>query len=219
MSTTTTNLGLVKPEYSDTADVQVINQNMDKIDGATGGVMGSLAVVANGNTHAAIVSGQYAYVKNHSSLAEGLYIAKSAISVNGTLSASNMASVSDGGLNHLSKYVTLFYKAYGMNYDETATLSESITNFRYLLLVFRTNYEYATQLIPTDTIPVGSSISQSFLEHNVSEGQVTYPLSLSASTNVMITSATTFKCTMQVYSNSNLKARLMKVIGIGRVNY
>lgn len=99
MSTTTTNLGLVKPEYTDTADVQVINQNMDKIDGATGSVMGSLAIIANGNTHAAIPAGQFVYVRNHSSLSEGLYQATAAIATNATLSTSNLTAVSGGGLN------------------------------------------------------------------------------------------------------------------------
>jgi len=102
MSTTTTNLGLVKPEYTDTADVQVINQNMDKIDSATGGVMGSLAIVSNGNTHAAIASGQYVYVRAHSTLAEGLYTARAAIAVNDTLSLSNLTAVSGGGLNKVA---------------------------------------------------------------------------------------------------------------------
>ena len=181
-------------------------------------VQDALAIVANGNTHAAIASGQYVYVRAHSTLADGLYFAKSAIAVNGALSASNLIAIGNGGLNRLAEYVTLYDNQNGIFYDETATLSEAITNFRYLLLVFRTNAEYATQLIPTDTIPVGRSISQSFLEHNVSEGQVTYPLYFSTSANFTITSATTIKCTMQVYTNSNLKAKLTKVIGIGRIN-
>lgn len=105
MSTTTTNLGLVKPEYADTADVQVINQNMDKIDDAIGGVMGSIAIVANGNTHAAIASGQYVYVLNHSTLAEGLYRATAAIAANATLSTSNLTAVSGGGLNAVTQNI------------------------------------------------------------------------------------------------------------------
>lgn len=38
MATQTTNLGLVKPAYSEAADVAVINGNMDTIDGAVGAV-------------------------------------------------------------------------------------------------------------------------------------------------------------------------------------
>lgn len=105
MSTTTTNLGLVKPDYSDTADVQEINQNMDKIDGASGGIMKSIAIVANGNTHAAIASGQYVYVRNHGTLSEGLYRASSAIAANGALSNSNLTADTTGGLNALKSNV------------------------------------------------------------------------------------------------------------------
>lgn len=244
MATTTQNLGLIKPAGTDKIRIAQINSNMDTIDTKMGPVgstplqtqatnaassisalQRSMAIICNGNTHAAIAEGRYAYVRNHSSLSEGLYQATAAISANATLSASNLSAVSggglnalNGGLNRLAAYVTLYDNQNGIFYDETATLSEAITNFRYLLLVFRTNGEYATQLIPTDTIPVGRSINQSFLEHNVPEGKVTYPLAYSTSANYKITSATTIKCTMQVYSDVNLKARLVKVIGIGRIN-
>ena len=60
-----------------------------------------LAIVANGNTHAAIASGQFVYVKNHGSLAEGLYVANSAIATNATLTTSNLTPDGSGGLNAL----------------------------------------------------------------------------------------------------------------------
>ena len=62
-------------------------------------VQDGLAIVSNGNTHAAIASGQFVYVKNHSSLGEGLYRATTAISANGALSTSNLTADSVGGLN------------------------------------------------------------------------------------------------------------------------
>lgn len=62
----------------------------------------SIAIVANGNTHGAITSGQYVYVRGHATLAEGLYTAKSAIAVNATLSGTNLTAVSGGGLNKVS---------------------------------------------------------------------------------------------------------------------
>ena len=102
MSTTTTNLGLVKPAYSDTADVQVLNENADKIDVACGKYQNALAIVANGNTHGAVAKGQYVYVRGHATLAEGLYTAKSAIATNATLSGANLTAVSGGGLNKVS---------------------------------------------------------------------------------------------------------------------
>ena len=66
----------------------------------------SIAIVSDGNTHGAIASGQYVYVKNHGTLTEGLYTANSAISANATLSGSNVTLVSGGGLNALNSNIT-----------------------------------------------------------------------------------------------------------------
>ena len=65
----------------------------------------ALAIVANGNTHPAITSGQFVYVRNHSSLAEGLYKATAAIGTNATLSTSNLTADGSGGLNDLQAQV------------------------------------------------------------------------------------------------------------------
>ena len=69
---------------------------------ALNSVEDALAIVANGNTHIAITKGEYVYVKNHSTLSEGLYIAKSNISANDTLTTSNLSALSNGGFNLLS---------------------------------------------------------------------------------------------------------------------
>ena len=65
-----------------------------------------LAIVANGDIHAAISSGQFVYVKNHDTLAEGLYKATSAIAQDGALSTSNLTPDGAGGLNDLQSQVT-----------------------------------------------------------------------------------------------------------------
>ena len=74
-----------------------------------------VAIMANGNTHAAIASGQAVIVRNHSSLSDGLYWASTAIATNATLSTSNLTADTSGGLNKLkgdidslnSKFVNL----------------------------------------------------------------------------------------------------------------
>lgn len=108
----TQNLDLVKPLGTDYALVSVLNSNSDKIDAYAGAVNASLdglrdglGILANGNTHAAITSGQYVYVKNHGSLPEGLYKATANIAANGTLSTSNLAADSAGGLNSLNEQI------------------------------------------------------------------------------------------------------------------
>lgn len=75
-----------------------VNNNAAAIDG----IEDAIAIVANNNTHGAISSGQFVYVKNHSTLTEGLYKATTNIAANATLSSSNLVSDSAGGLNALT---------------------------------------------------------------------------------------------------------------------
>lgn len=74
----------------------------DQIDAAES----AIAIVSIGSTHAAITSGQYVYVREHGTLAEGLYRATANIAANGTLSSSNVTAVSGGGLNALNSNIT-----------------------------------------------------------------------------------------------------------------
>ena len=62
----------------------------------------TMAIVATGNTHVYIAAGQYVYVKKHTTLADGLYVAISSINANDTLSTSNLSIVPDGGFNSLN---------------------------------------------------------------------------------------------------------------------
>ena len=103
MATNTTNFNLSKPDYTDTADIAVINGNMDKVDVSLNGLADAIAIVAKNNTHAAITAGQYVYVHGHGSLAEGLYTAKSNIAANATLSTSNLQADESVGLNSAVK--------------------------------------------------------------------------------------------------------------------
>ena len=98
-------IDLVKPAGTDKALISVINANSDKIDSAVGGVQDALAIVCNGNTHGAISSGQYVYVRAHETLQEGLYTANSNIAANAALSSSNLTANSSGGLNALNEQI------------------------------------------------------------------------------------------------------------------
>lgn len=103
MATTyTDNLNLQQPDLDDDALITVINNDMAIIDQAVNGVQDGLAIVANGNTHVAISAGQFVYVRNHTTLTEGLYVASSNIAANATLSTSNLTADSAGGLNALN---------------------------------------------------------------------------------------------------------------------
>lgn len=101
---------------ADITDIQSDIGDMDNLDtqatnlvGAANELKGSLnsnesaiAIISNGNTHIAISEGQYVYVKNHSTISEGLYKAKTAIAANATLTLNtNIESVSKGAVNDL----------------------------------------------------------------------------------------------------------------------
>lgn len=91
----------------------------DQLDGVKNGI----AIVSTGNTHIAITSGQYVYIQDHSTLAEGLYRATANIVANGTLSGSNVTAVSGGGLNALNSkienYKNYLYTAYSNNWVDS----------------------------------------------------------------------------------------------------
>lgn len=114
----TDNLGLIQPLGSEKIRIAQINQNMDTIDEAVGAVGerslqqqildigGGIAIMANGNTHPAIAAGQFVFVRNHSTLADGAYTANSNIAENAALSSSNLTAVPGGGFNALKAGIT-----------------------------------------------------------------------------------------------------------------
>lgn len=79
-----------------------INNNAASIDS----IEDSIAIVANNNTHGAISSGQFVYIKNHGTLTEGLYKANTNIAANATLSNSNLIAINTGGLNELTSDIS-----------------------------------------------------------------------------------------------------------------
>lgn len=125
MASYTWNLNLKKPALDDDALITDINNNMDILDAAVNGIQDGLAIVANGNTHVAITSGQFVYVRNHGTLTEGLYVASSNIAANATLSTSNLTADSAGGLNALNSNIAS--KPNILSYTVNSNSSLSIT--------------------------------------------------------------------------------------------
>ena len=74
-----------------------INANAAAIEG----IEDAIAIVSNNNTHPAISSGQFVYVRGHGTLSEGLYVATSNIAANAALSSANLTADGSGGLNAL----------------------------------------------------------------------------------------------------------------------
>lgn len=173
----TQNLDLVKPLGTDHALVSVLNSNSDKIDAYAGavnagldGLRDGLGILANGNTHAAITSGQFVYVKNHQTLPEGLYKASTNIAANGTLSTSNLTADSSGGLNALNEQIgTLLTRK---KYTVSASPNQYVSPFSYLGGIDLTS----------DTAQYGKIVSVM-----VYKGGATFPASISPSNQNLVT--------------------------------
>ena len=170
MATTTQNLGLIKPAGTDKIRIAQINSNMDTLDAKMGPVgstplqtqatnaassisalQSGMAIICNNNTHAAIASGSYAYVRNHSSLAEGLYQATAAIAANATLSASNLAAVSGGALNALLGQIPeqLIHIGTETDYPLSAAHTAYPMGITLIYTASSTSYPYGTGTVVT----------------------------------------------------------------------
>ena len=77
------------------------------LDGDINDVAEGLAILVDGDTAPrAISSGQYLFIKNHTTLATGGYHAASAIASGATISSSNVTADADGIANSLNSSVT-----------------------------------------------------------------------------------------------------------------
>ena len=86
-------------------DQEDVVEKVDELDDSVNALQDAIAIVAVGNTHGAVTTGQFVYVKTHDTLAEGLYKASSDIAANATLSSSNLTADSSGGLNDLKSQI------------------------------------------------------------------------------------------------------------------
>ena len=163
----TTNLNLSKLAGTEKLKTfpSMNNDNLDAIDGAFGSGFGlngnpnvnasinnlgdGVAILANGNTHAAITSGWFVYIRNHASLSEGLYRATANISANGTLSGSNVTADTNGGLNTV-------YNELNSNIANMIAQTDSATYVRFNNS--STNTEYRLNVTQDGQLLLGSRV-------------------------------------------------------------
>ena len=87
--------------WKDASQLPAIGDEAAAREAADAALADGLAIIANGDTHAAVAAGQAVFVRSHSTLAAGLYWASSAIGTNAALSTSNLTADNQGGLNKL----------------------------------------------------------------------------------------------------------------------
>lgn len=120
MASQSPNLGLTLPIGSENVSRQIINDNNLIIDGAVESNSEALAIVINGDTAPkAITSGQYLFIKNHTTLPTGGYHATANIANGAAVTSSNVAQDADGIANALNgKIENSFYE---VTYDTTTS--------------------------------------------------------------------------------------------------
>ena len=158
MATTTTNLGLTKPAYSDTADIADINGNFDALDT----MAGNLFTTNIGNTAtASIAKDKQIYVRGHSTLAEGLYKAKAAIASGETLSSSNLEAADAlvdqiGRLMTIDIYTDCTTDMYGSVYHNGQQIRILKTEADYIVTC--ASYNNAASSLPTYPRPSSTDV-------------------------------------------------------------
>ena len=118
------------------------------------GAHDAIAIVANGDTHPAIASGQFVYVRNHSTLAEGLYKATAAIGTDVALTTSNLTADSAGGLNDLQAQVSSLNSKFTWKYVDSKTNHDNIlvpsgATDIYVKIRHKNGYEYGQFIVAT----------------------------------------------------------------------
>lgn len=130
-----------------------------KSDKADTPVKSDIAIIVNGDTASmAVPVGGYAYIKNNThGLSDGLYTNTSSSAFptsGGTANSSVFTKVTNGGLNAIQQ-ATAFKKLWSgsVGQNTVITLSESITHFKSVLVVAKSNVGTAeTRIIPVDAI-------------------------------------------------------------------
>ena len=178
MGTTATTLTGAIAEHE--GDISGISTEMGKVED-------SIAIVVNGDTAPQnITSGQYLFIKNHSTLSSGGYHATAAISSGADITSSNVAADADGIANSLyDSIANMGVLLYEGNISPTST-NVSITNlskYRFFLATMNSSWDsgvaFGKKMSSTNYRFVGISGSQnsgavtSILKFTVSGDTVT----------------------------------------------
>lgn len=156
-----------------------------------------VAIMANGNTHAAIASGQAVIVRNHSTLADGLYWASTAIATNATLSTSNLTADTSGGLNKLKGDIDSLNSKFTSDLEGTKFMSLSFssqlnltveTNSRLIIITVGANSSrnslYSAGTISSGTAYANPVITGSTISHSVGNNSIS--ISTDGYTNALV---------------------------------
>ena len=125
----------------------------------------AMAIVVSGDTAPQnITAGRFVYVKNHSTLAAGLYHATADIASGATLSSSNLAADPEGGLNSLySKMPVLLWTNPNVSATGEATIASGIDFKGFTLFAVRVKVNVSVSKYVTQLVSIGDSTQISYV--------------------------------------------------------
>lgn len=139
-----------------------VSNNSDAIT-ELASITDSLAIVANGDTHPQIASGQFVIVRNHSTLPDGVYKATAAIQTDGPLSTSNLQADGAGGLNALQSQVDSLNSKIA---SQTANIADAVIPLRVKrsanIVVINVEYVSPTTTVPANTGTLIATLPEGF---------------------------------------------------------
>ena len=108
-------------------DLSVLENEVSGVETELYFTENAIAIVSTGDDHATISTGQYVYIRGHSTLAEGLYLATASIPQGTALSTANVTPVNAGGLNALNDKITNSFRWDGLISEYTLEESRGRT--------------------------------------------------------------------------------------------
>lgn len=159
MSTKTTNLQLTKPAYGESADIAVINTNMDTIDTAVAGKVTAPSGTVTNNT-AVVFDGTTGKLVKSSGKTLGTACSKDFTTA---VTSGSAKLVTSGGVYTKCSWVELWINNEGYaTANSNQTLSQSVANFSEIcLLAGNTSEKYGmnSTILPTHGLAPSSTIA------------------------------------------------------------
>lgn len=189
-----------------------IAEDVGALEGELEDAESAIAIVVDGDTAPkAISTGQYLFIKNHSTLATGGYHATSAIANGATITSNNTAADSDGIANALNSKLsrTLLYYDQNPSAGVQRNLYDSVENYEYIqIIAMKNGYGcFMNTIVPHDNLSVGHNDVISMTAYNSSSYNAYIECGFPTST----------KFEMPTFNSTGWTINPIAIIGIGKI--
>ena len=99
------------------------------------------------------------------------------------------------------------------NDGTTKNLTYNVQRYRYVVIIFKTNYEYDFMLIPISQLTINAPYMRSMVANSSTSSGLVSDFNLKSNAIVTFLSYSTFKCTAS-YTNENWSLKVHRIIGI-----